>query len=232
MNEKAKQIQALFGRIATRYDLLNRVMSGKTDQRWRKKAIRHLPLKDSPRVLDLCAGTLDLTLGVLKQYPQAQITALDFAAAMLEQGYQKVPAPYQNQVNRVVADGMVLPLASESFDAVICGFGMRNITDNQKALEEIFRILKPQGRVIILEFYRPTRKLAKLFYATYGRWIIPNLGRIVAKDQAAYEYLFNSIQGYSSVEEAKQLFEKVGFQSVSDQPLTAGIASIVIGDKP
>jgi len=229
--EKAQNIREMFSRIAPTYDLLNRTLSGSIDQRWRKQAISHLPQKENLKVLDLCAGTLDLTLAILKKFPQAQVTALDFSEKMLELGEKKIPKEKKSQVNIVVGDAMSLNLPAESFDAVICGFGIRNVVDNARSLQEIYRVLKPQGRVIILEFFHPTSLSAKLFHNTFGKWILPRLGKALSKDPQAYEYLFNSIQSYLSLEEFVSLLIHQNFHLIHRKNLTSHIASVVVGQK-
>ncbi len=247
MHPKAKTIQEMFSRIAPRYDLMNRTLSGYIDQLWRRKAVKYL--SDTPslqphkgatswrrglgevHVLDLCAGTLDLTLEVLRQNPNAKVTSLDFSEAMLKAGQPKIPERFYKQVTLVVGDGMNLQLPQESYDGVICGFGMRNILDNGKALAGIYKVLKPGGRMITLEFFKPATWFSKLFYATYGKWVIPTLGNWLAKDTQAYQYLFNSIQGYHLAKDYENLMCEAGFKVIANQTVTGGVANIVVGEK-
>ncbi len=229
--ERSRSIREMFGRIAPTYDRLNRTLSASIDQRWRKKAISYIEPKEDLKVLDLCAGTLDLTLAILKKFPHAQVTALDFSDKMLELGEKKIPADKKSQVKIVVGDAMDLKFPADSFDAVICGFGMRNVVDNGICLNEIHRILVPLGRVITLEFFRPETLRGKLFHSTFGKWVMPRVGSILSKDPEAYDYLFNSIQSYYSVEEFVNLLVNKNFHLLARKNLTSHIASIVVGQK-
>ncbi|MBL7686063.1 MAG: bifunctional demethylmenaquinone methyltransferase/2-methoxy-6-polyprenyl-1,4-benzoquinol methylase UbiE [Deltaproteobacteria bacterium] len=231
MNTKSETIRDMFNRIAPRYDLLNRALSVRIDQSWRKKAVAYLPSNSPLKILDLCAGTLDLTLEVLKQRPHAEVTALDFSEAMLMAGKPKIPEDKKKQVTLQVGDAMQLPFESESFHGALCGFGIRNVVDNDQALKELFRILKPQGRVIILEFFRPLHWQAKLFHSTYGKWVLPRLGGWISKDPEAYQYLFDSIQRYDSEHEFCQRVSNAGFKLLVSRPLTSHVASIIVGEK-
>jgi demethylmenaquinone methyltransferase/2-methoxy-6-polyprenyl-1,4-benzoquinol methylase len=231
MNPKAQTIRDMFTRIAPRYDLLNRALSIRIDQHWRKKAVAFLAMQNDLKVLDLCAGTLDLTVEVLKQRPKAAVTALDFSEAMLLAGKPKIPEDHKNQVAMKVGDAMDIPFPPETFHGVICGFGLRNVVENEKCLQEIHRVLKPGGRVIILEFFKPTHWAAKLFHATYGKWVLPRVGSWLSKDPEAYQYLFDSIQKYYSREEFENLVNKIGFRLLASKALTSSVASIVVGEK-
>ncbi|MFO1520088.1 MAG: bifunctional demethylmenaquinone methyltransferase/2-methoxy-6-polyprenyl-1,4-benzoquinol methylase UbiE [bacterium] len=231
MNTKAENIRDMFSRIAPRYDLLNRTLSVRIDQLWRKKAVAYLSTTQDLKVLDLCAGTLDLTLEILKRRPGAAVTALDFSEAMLLAGKPKIPASQKDQVTLKVGDAMNLEFPNESYHGVLCGFGIRNVVDNGKAIQEIHRVLKPGGRMIILEFFRPTHWQAKLFHATYGKWVLPRLGSWLSKDPEAYQYLFDSIQNYSTREEFENLTRKNGFRLIASRPLTSHVASIIVGEK-
>ncbi|MBF0491429.1 MAG: bifunctional demethylmenaquinone methyltransferase/2-methoxy-6-polyprenyl-1,4-benzoquinol methylase UbiE [Deltaproteobacteria bacterium] len=231
MSSKTQTIQDMFTRIAPTYDLLNRTLSARIDVRWRKKAIAYLPEKENLKILDLCAGTLDLSLEILKRFPNAQITALDFSAKMLELGEKKIPADKKSQVKIVVGDAMDLQQNPESFDAVLCGFGMRNVVDNAQSLKEIYQVLKPGGRVIILEFFKPNTLPAKIFNATFAKFILPRVGALLSKDKEAYQYLFNSIQAYSSLEDFLKLLEQKNFKNIQSKNLTGHIASIAVGEK-
>ena len=229
--EKAQSIQEMFSRIAPTYDQLNRTLSASIDQRWRKKAISYIPPKENLKVLDLCAGTLDLTLAILEKFPQAQITALDFSEKMLEFGEKKIPTEKKPRVKIMVGDAMNLEFEPETFDAVICGFGMRNVLNNKRCLQQIYKVLAPLGRVIILEFFKPTSLKSKLFHATFGKWVLPRVGQMISKDPEAYEYLFNSIQSYYTVEEFVNVMVNKYFHLLDRKNLTSNIASIVVGQK-
>lgn len=231
MNPQAENIREMFTRIAPRYDLLNRTLSLRIDRLWRKKAVAYLPEIPSLNVLDLCAGTLDLTREILRQRPRAKIAALDFSETMLQAGKAKIPPTLLSQVELKVGDAMDLPLADESVEGVVCGFGIRNVVDNPKALREIRRVLKPGGRIVILEFFRPTHWKARLFHATYGKWILPRVGSWLSKDPEAYQYLFNSIQDYYSELEFVALMKEIPLKIVVVKALTSHVASIVVGEK-
>lgn len=231
MQEKAQNIREMFSRIAPTYDVLNRTLSASIDQRWRKKAIAYIPLKENLKILDLCAGTLDLTLAILQKFPNAQVTALDFSEKMLEIGEKKIPPEKKAQVQILVGDAMNLEFEPETFDAVICGFGMRNVVDNERCLQQIYKVLAPLGRVIILEFFKPISLQGKLFHSTFGKWVLPRLGKMISKDPEAYEYLFNSIQSYYSLEEFVNLLINKNFHLLDRKNLTSHIASIVVGQR-
>jgi len=231
MNPKSETIRNMFTRIAPRYDFLNRALSIRIDQLWRKDAVAYLPEGKDLRVLDLCAGTLDLTVEVLRQRPKAHVTSLDFSEAMLLAGKPKIPEDQKKQVELKVGDAMDLDFPKESFEGVICGFGIRNVVDNERALQEVYRVLKPGGRIIILEFFRPTHWSSKLFHGTYGKWVLPYVGSWLSKDPEAYQYLFDSIQKYYSREEFERLLKKNSFELIASEPLTSHVASIVVGKK-
>ena len=229
--EKAQNIREMFSRIAPTYDVLNRTLSASIDQRWRKKAISYIPSKENLKVLDLCAGTLDLTLAILEKFPKVQVTALDFSEKMLEFGEEKIPPEKKSQVQIVLGDAMNLEFEPETFDAVICGFGMRNVVDNERSLQQIYKVLAPLGRVIVLEFFKPTSVQGKLFHATFGKWVLPRLGKMISKDPEAYEYLFNSIQSYYTVEDFVNMMVNKYFHLLDRKNLISNIASIIVGQK-
>ncbi len=232
MNTKSQTIAEMFDRIAPTYDFLNRFLSGGTDQKWRKKAISYLPQKSSLNILDLCAGTLDLTLAALQARTDTSVTAFDLSPLMLEKGREKIPSDLQSRLQIIVGDGLDLSrFPVNTFDAVLCGFGMRNLGHNAEVLQQLSRILKNSGRVIVLDFFRPTKTLGKLFYSTYGRWMIPLLGRWISKDREAYDYFFQSIQSYHTDEEFCALLQREKFQLISNLSLSRGVAHLIIGEK-
>ncbi|HKX11991.1 MAG TPA: bifunctional demethylmenaquinone methyltransferase/2-methoxy-6-polyprenyl-1,4-benzoquinol methylase UbiE [bacterium] len=218
----SKEIQQLFTSIAPSYDFLNHFLSFSVDKRWREKVVAALGKETPGRVLDLCAGTLDLTQKILKKYPRAEVFAADFAVAMLEKGREKVRG--QAKAHRIGADGHRLPFADHSFDAVVCAFGIRNLEEREKAAAEIRRVMKKGGQLIVLEFFRPERFFSKLFYQTYGKYVLPRIGGAVSRNRKAYEYLQNSIQHFLSVEEYCRLLLDHGFRRPQVLPLSGGIA--------
>jgi demethylmenaquinone methyltransferase/2-methoxy-6-polyprenyl-1,4-benzoquinol methylase len=222
----AKAVQKLFSSIAPKYDFLNHFMSLSVDRGWRDKALSHLKELKLNRVLDLCAGTLDLSLALRKIYPEVEIHAVDFALPMLEHGQNKLPK--KHRIHLTCADGHHLPYPAEKFDAVVCGFGIRNLENREEAAKEIRRILKPGGSLIVLEFFRPEKILPKLFYQTYGKYIIPRVGGWISKNPQAYQYLQNSIQDFLSIVEYESLLRNFGFKEIKSKPLSGGIAHEVL----
>ena len=221
----SKEVQALFTDIAPRYDFLNHLLSFSVDKRWRDKAIAALNGPAPQRALDLCAGTLDLSKQLLEKFPKCEVTALDFALAMLEAGRDKLPK--DAKLFRVCGDGHRLPFPNKSFDAVLCGFGIRNLENRLRAAGEIARVLKKNGRLVVLEFFRPEKLLSRLFYQTYGRHVLPRVGGAISKNRKAYQYLQDSIQGFLSVEEYVQLLRSEGFREIEVKSLSGGIAHVI-----
>jgi len=218
----SKEIQQLFTSIAPRYDFLNHFLSFSVDKRWREKAIAALGPDGPGRVLDLCAGTLDLTQKISKKFPKSEVFAADFAVAMLEEGRNKVKGNVKT--HRIGADGHRLPFADASFDAVVCAFGIRNLEEREVAAIELRRVMKPGAKLVVLEFFRPERFFSKLFYQTYGKYVLPRIGGAVSRNRKAYEYLQNSIQHFLSVEEYCRLLLDHGFTQPQVLPLSGGIA--------
>jgi ubiquinone/menaquinone biosynthesis methyltransferase len=217
----------MFDRIAPTYDTLNRMLSLGIDVRWRNRAVKEL--KNAPRgaILDLCAGTLDLSAMLAGAYPDAELTACDFSAEMLERGKDKAP-----RARRIVGDAMNLPFADREFTRAICGFGMRNVAETAKAAREVRRVLAPGGVFVTLEFFRPVRLRAKAFHGVYARAVLPNVGALVSGDRGAYAYLARSMKGFLSRREYESMLETSGFVNVRGHDLLFGIASIVVGESP
>jgi ubiquinone/menaquinone biosynthesis methyltransferase len=215
----------MFDRIAPTYDVLNRLMSAGLDGRWRAQAVAEVTAGPAGPVLDLCAGTMDLTAMVARVRPRDHIFALDFSASMLELGRSKAPS-----AEVVVGDATALPFFDRSFAAVICGFGMRNLSDPAAGAREVARVLRPGGRFVTLDLFRPTRLATKAFHKTYARVVLPALGGWLSGEPGAYRYLAGSMAGFYSRAEYERVLSHAGFVRVRGRELTLGVASIVCGE--
>lgn len=218
--------RAMFDRIAPTYDVLNKLMSFGIDRRWRTKAIARLGEPVGP-VLDLCAGTLDLSAMLEKAFPDQRIVACDFSAKMLERGMLKV-----KRTERVVGDALALPFEDASFGAVICGFGMRNLADLRRGVREARRVLRPGGAFVTLELFAPKLLRTRAVHSAALRTALPVLGALVARDRDAYAYLADSMEGFVTRPEYEGILREEGFEDVGATDLTLGIAAIVKGTAP
>jgi ubiquinone/menaquinone biosynthesis methyltransferase len=220
-------VRDMFGRIAPTYDLLNRVLSGGLDAAWRKRAVDALADAPAGASLDLCAGTLDLTVLLDRARPDARLIASDFSEPMLNLGRAKVP-----RAEIVVADAQELPFEDGSIAAVVCGFGIRNVADTRKALREIRRVTAPGGIFVTLEFFRPERVPTRLFHRAYASVLLPAIGGALSGDRGAYAYLARSMDGFLSRVEYQLALSDAGFVRVTGEDLTLGVASIVRAEVP
>ena len=228
MAQAAADVRAMFDRIAGRYDAANRVMSAGLDVLWRRRAMRLLldGLEPSPWVLDLGAGTLDGAVEILRQRPDAHVVAADFARTMLAAGRRK---PGAAAVVLHAADGHRLPYRDGAFVAAFSGFCVRNLRDLALGLAELRRVLRPSGRLVVLEFFRSTRP-RPFWDGLYTGRLLPLLGWAVSGDRAAYRYLPQSIQRFDTRPEFEARLRVAGFADVRGQDLfPGGIASLVEG---
>lgn len=216
-------VRAMFDRIAPTYDLLNRVLSAGLDKRWRARAVHELRSAPEGELLDLCAGTLDLSAALEKQFPSREIVAVDFAADMLARGAHKVA-----RTTVVVGDAMDLPFGKGRFAGAVCGFGLRNLGNPGHGIAEARRVLKPGGRLVILEFFRPSQGITRAFHTGFAR-ALPAIGRVVSHDGDAYRYLAESMASFVTRRECEDLLRAHGFRDVRSEDLTFGVASIVSG---
>ena len=226
--EAGADVQSMFNRVARRYDAANRIMSGGIDVVWRKKAIGRLleGLGESPRILDLGAGTLDGALEIARRAPGARVAAADFAREMLRRGRRKLPRRAHIQTH--AADGHHLPYRRDVFDAAFSAFCVRNLSNLERGLSELRRVVNPAGRVVILEFLRPERPRF-FFDRIWNAHILPTIGRVITGDRAAYRYLPESIARFRSADEFASLLREVGFLNVETEPLfPGGVATMVV----
>jgi demethylmenaquinone methyltransferase / 2-methoxy-6-polyprenyl-1,4-benzoquinol methylase len=225
-------VRAMFDRIAPRYDLLNRVLSAGTDVRWRRRAVDALEVHGRGRVLDLCTGTADLLLEALGRSADLRGVGADLSEGMLLRGREKVARDgLSSRTSLVAADGEALPFASGCFGGALVAFGIRNIGDRATALRELHRVLRPGGRVVILEFSMPSGLLGWV-YRFYFRHVLPRVGAIVSGDPEAYAYLPASVAVFPEPPAFGEMLEGAGFTGVRWTALSAGIAHLFRADKP
>ena len=229
--EKAA-VRSMFDRIAPRYDLLNRLLSGGTDVRWRRRAVDLLELTGPSRVLDLCTGTADLLLEALRRDPRHRGVGVDLSHGMLVRGAAKLERDGAGQRGRLVGgDGERLPVRDGLFDGALVAFGIRNVGDVPAALREVLRALRPGGRFVVLEFSMPEGLLGTA-YRFYFRHVLPRVGGLVSGDGSAYAYLPASVARFPTPEAFGALMEDAGFRDVRRRLLTGGIACLHRGEKP
>lgn len=223
--ERAQYVQTMFTRIAHRYDLMNRLMTGGQDVRWRREVIGHTKIRPHGSILDLGTGTGDLAREALTQYPKARVTAADFTLGMMRVGKKN------GDLNFSSADALNLPFKSQVFDAVVSGFLMRNVTDVQQALKEQYRTLKPGGRIVILDTTRPRKNLLTPFIKFHMHVVIPAIGGMLSGMRDAYEYLPETTENFLTAEELAVRMVTVGFKRVQFKRLMFGTIAIHWGEK-
>jgi demethylmenaquinone methyltransferase/2-methoxy-6-polyprenyl-1,4-benzoquinol methylase len=224
----------MFDAIAGHYDFLNHLLSAGIDRRWRRRAIRALELTGRQRVLDLCTGTADLALAAIDAQPgAARVVGVDFAGAMLRIGLQKIRARSSPpNVALVRGDAARIPAADQTFDAVTIGFGIRNVEQTAVACGEMFRVLRPGGRLAVLEFGIPRTPGVRTVYLWYFNRVLPLVGRLVSRHNAAYGYLPASVGAFASPDEFVKILRQRGFVRVQASPLTLGIVYLYTAQRP
>jgi len=224
----------MFDAIAPRYDFLNHLLSAGVDRRWRRRAIRSLKLRGTERVLDLCTGTADLAIAALDARPAAaRVLGVDLASAMLKIGRDKLGRRGLDARGALVrGDATKIPAADSSFDALTMAFGIRNVENVAAACDEMRRVLKPGGRLAILEFAVPTARGFRAAYLWYFRHVLPRIGRLVSRHDAAYSYLPASVGAFATPEEFVTILRQRHFVDVSAVPLTFGIVFLYTARTP
>ena len=226
---KKPHIERMFDSIAPRYDLLNRVLSGGIDQRWRRKVIREVMENRPDRVLDIATGTADLAIQAARNGVD-RVVGVDISEEMLEVGRGKVrKGSLEGKITLQRGDAEKLPFSDRQFQGAMVAFGVRNFEDLAAGLSEIHRILKPGGKLVVLEFSRPSVFPVKQAYAFYSRFILPMIGRLISGDSGAYTYLPESINAFPEGEAFLQWMREAGFANLRAHRLTFGIASMYVG---
>ena len=231
---KEQAVQRMFTSIARRYDLNNSLLSLGLHHPWKRAAVAAAQLGEGDRALDLCTGTADLALLMARQIgPTGRVIGLDFNEAMLEIGKRKVlRAGLPDRVTLTLGNALSLQFQDRSFDAVTVAFGVRNVADLGLVFREMWRVLKPGGRVVCLEFSQPTSAIFRWLYHLYSFWLLPYLGGIVSGDRTGvYHYLPASIREFPDQESLTHLMQAAGFDDVRYQNLTGGIVAIHRGVK-
>ena len=233
MDEKVHLVRGVFDSVANRYDLMNDLMSFGLHRLWKKKMIQAASLKPGQVVLDVASGTGDVAFSLARGVSRTgRVVATDINKTMLDQASARVAdAGVLGRVEFLEADAEHLPFPDHTFDRVTVAFGLRNMTQQSHALASMFRVLKPGGRLLILEFSHPTQAQFKACYDWYSFHVIPRLGEMVLQDRESYQYLVESIRMHPDQETLKQMMEAEGFEEVTYQNLTGGIVALHVGAK-
>ncbi len=225
---QAQKVQAMFSRIARRYDLMNRLMTAGQDTRWRREVVRRTQVKAGERLLDLGAGTGDLAREAVRQVPGCTAVAADFTLEMMRVGKSRSPS---KQLNWTGADALRLPFPGETYEAVVSGFLLRNVTDIKLALREQWRVLKPGGIMVALDTTRPAENRIRVLIHFYLHVIIPSLGKLITGEAEAYTYLPETTAAFLEAEQLAIYMEEAGYQQVGFKRLMFGSIAIHWGMK-
>lgn len=230
---KTSQVREMFDSIAPAYDFMNRAMTLGVDRSWRRKAVE-TAAQDSPvRILDLATGTADLAIALARRLPMAKVDGADLSERMIEAGQAKIEkAGLERQITLQVADGLHLPMADNTFDCVTIAYGIRNFASMLDGYREIRRVLRPGGRVVVLELSTPVNPVALGLYHIYTRTLILLVGRMLSHDRRAYSYLPESVRAVAQGSEMTSLMNEAGFHDATFNRLTFGACTIYTATKP
>ena len=228
---KKQQVADMFDNISHKYDFLNHFLSLGIDIRWRKKAIKLLKDIQPKQILDIATGTGDFAIEALKLNPD-HVTGVDISEGMLSVGREKLKKrKLDDKITLTSGDSENLPFEDNKFDAIIVAFGVRNFENLEKGLAEMYRVLRPGGKVVVLEFSKPKSFPFKQLYNFYFKNILPTLGKTISKDNAAYTYLPESVKSFPDGKDFTTKLDTLGFKDTVCKPLTFGISSIYTGIK-
>jgi demethylmenaquinone methyltransferase/2-methoxy-6-polyprenyl-1,4-benzoquinol methylase len=229
---KKQQVAEMFNDIAGKYDFLNRFLSAGIDIGWRKKALKHLKELNPKYILDVATGTADVAIMATTILSPDKIIGIDISDGMLDVGREKIKkAGLQNTIELLNGDSETINFANDTFDAVTVAFGVRNFENLEKGLSEILRVLKPNGKLVVLEFSKPLLPGVKTMYNLYMRLITPTVGKLVSKNKVAYAYLDESIQKFPEGKNFTNILSKIGYKNTYFKKLSLGICSIYCGTK-
>ncbi len=217
----------MFARIAPRYDLSNRMMSFGIDRVWRRIAIRELGACADGDVLDLCAGTMDFSVALASR--SRSLIALDFCQPMLDAGAAKVPTG--TKLRTICADARAMPIDDASLDGAVAGFGIRNVPEPERAVAEAWRVLRPGGRLVVVDFFQPRSLLARVMDVSYNRVVLPLVGGLLTGEFSAYRYLAASMGAWCDRSGFENTCREAGFRTVRGWDLFPPVASIVVAEK-
>lgn len=232
LTEKGEKIREMFGSIAPRYDFLNRLLSLGVDRMWRKYAVKRILWGNGSQILDIATGTGDVALEIAAQTDESvRIFGIDFCAEMIEiANIKSSQTPYARRLSFSVAPCEAIPFPDNTFDSITIAFGIRNVVDRLQGLREMYRVLKPGGRVVILEFSTPTLPLVRQGYLFYFNRILPLIGGMFSRF-SAYRYLPDSVMEFPSRDEFKNIMSTAGFSTPMHKDLSLGIATVYMGEK-
>lgn len=231
--DKSLLVKEVFDSVANRYDIMNDIMSLGVHRLWKEKMVSSVHFKKNSKILDIAGGTGDIAIRIAKGEPSAQITVCDINQNMLDKGRDKAINSNQLNFNWVCANAESLPFEDSEFDYYTVAFGIRNFSDRKRALSEAYRVLKPDGKFICLEFapMHYQNEIFTKFYDLYSFKVIPKIGSMVAKDKGSYEYLVRSIREFPTQTNFKMEIEEVGFKNVEFYNMSYGIVALHIGTK-
>jgi demethylmenaquinone methyltransferase/2-methoxy-6-polyprenyl-1,4-benzoquinol methylase len=230
---KKARVRAVFDSVAPRYDLMNDVMSGGLHRLWKRFALAHTGLRPGQQALDVAAGSGDLALGLARRVGAAgRVMVTDINARMLAEGRDRLlNAGIAGNVSYAIADAEALPFRDQAFHCVTIGFGLRNVTDKDAALAQMFRVLKPGGRLVVLEFSKAHLGALEPLYELYSFKVLPRLGAALAQDADSYRYLAESIRKHPDQHTLKSMMDRQGFERCEYFNLAAGIVALHVGCK-
>lgn len=230
--KKKVQVTQMFDEIASRYDFMNHFLSAGIDKAWRRKAIKKLKRDNPKKILDVATGTADMALLACRILKPEKVVGIDLSEKMLEAGRKKIEKEgFKNLIELQISDSEAINFPENSFDAVIAAFGVRNFENLEKGLSEMFRVLKPGSRLVILEFSKPKLKPVRAFFKVYMKLAAPRLAQWFRQNKESYQYLFESANSFPDRRQFVEILKEVGFSETGYQPLSLGICCIYSGRK-